>query len=207
MLDDEALRESIAWVQIQSVVSKAIVARDSGFWKELAHCYHPDATLTTSWFSGSPADFVKASQEMKIARHEGESQKHITSNYWIEVSGDRATAECDSILYQRRVINDVELDFTTWSRRLHLLEKRDGTWRIWGQTFIYEKDRMDPARPDQVPEGFYASMDLSGYPKQIRFHCWRNDMVGFPPAKNICLRGSERETDVRNEARKWIAGE
>jgi SnoaL-like domain len=207
VLGDEIPRTVIDTLEIQSVVSKAVVARDSGLWKELAQCYHPDATLTTSWFTGSPADFVTRSQEMKIARHEGESQKHITSNYWIEVSGARAVAECDSILYQRRLINQVEWDFTTWSRKLHLLEKREGKWRIWGQTFIYEKDRMDPARPDQVPAGFYRSMDLSKYPQQIRFHCWRNDMVGFPPAKNICLKGSEREAEVRDEARKWIAGE
>ena len=206
MLDD-ALRETTDRLQIQYVLSKGVMARDSGLWRELAECYHPDATVTTSWFSGSPAEFVKASQEMKIARHEGETQKHMTSNYWIEVNGTRAVAESDVILYQRRVINQMELDFTTWSRRVQLMEKRDGKWRISGQTFIYEKDRMDPARPDQVPEGFYASLDLAKYPQQIRFHCWRNDMVGFPPARNICLKGSERESEVRSQASRWLAGE
>jgi len=205
-VDGESFRAAVDKVEIENVLSRAIVARDSGLWAELADCYHPDATLTTSWFAGSPQEFVTKSQEMKIARQGGESQKHMSSNYWIEVDGNRAVAECDTILYQRRIIESVELDFTTWSRRLQLLEKRSGTWRIWRLTYIYEKDRMDLARPDQMASRLFASMDLSNYPRQIRFHCWRNDMVGFPPSKTICLKGSEKEAEVRTEARRWIAG-
>ena len=201
---DTVSQETIEKTRVQSVVSTAIIARDSGYWTELAECYHPDAVLTTSWFSGTPAEFVKGSQEMKITRHDAESQKHITSNFMVRLSGNRAASECDLILYQRRVINDVLLDFTTWSRRIDLLEKRDGHWKIWRQTMIYEKDRMDPADPRDLPENFYASIDLSEYPQQIRFHCWRNDMVGFPPPKNICIQGSERDREVRDEARRWI---
>jgi hypothetical protein len=206
MPDDADFRETIEKVRIQNVIVATVVARDSGLWEELADCYHPDATITTSWFSGSPAEFVRGSQDMKIARHEGESQKHMTGNYFVHVNGDRAVAECDLILYQRRLIDGVELDFSTWSRRLHQMEKRGGQWKIQSQTVIYEKDRMDPAYPDKVPAGFYNSMDLSKYPSQIRYHCWRNDVVGFPPPKNICLKGTDREREVREAAKKWIAG-
>ena len=206
MLDEAIVQETLEKVRIKDVIAKGIIARDSGLWTQLADCYHPDATLTTSWFTGSPADFVKGSAEMKIARHEGESQKHMTSNYSIDVNGSRAIAECDLILYQRRVIDGVELDFETWSRRLHLLEKRAGEWRIWSQTVIYEKDRMEPAHPAGVPDGFYDSMDLSRYPSQIRYHCWRNDMAGFPPPANICIKGTARESEVRERAQKWFAG-
>lgn len=192
--------------EIQNIITKGLIARNSGLWQELGSCYHPDAHLTTSWFNGKAADFVSGSAEMKIARHDGESQKHMTSNHLIRVSGSRAVAECDLILYQRRHINGVELDFTTWSRRLHLLEKRNGEWRISRQTVIYEKDRMEPAYPDRVPADFYSSLDLSKYPAQIRYHCWRNDTAGFPPPHNICLQGTPRETEVRENARLWLAG-
>jgi SnoaL-like domain len=207
MPDDAFFLEAIEKFRVQDVIVKAVVARDSGHWEALAECYHPDATIATSWFTGTPAEFVKGSQDMKIARHEGESQKHMTGNYLVDLNGDRAVGECDLILYQRRVVTDVELDFSTWSRRLHLMEKRNREWRIRSQTVIYEKDRMDPAHPDKMPQGFYSSMDLSKYPSQIRYHCWRNDMVGFPPPKNICLKGTDREKEVREAARKWIAGE
>lgn len=198
-------QEALDQLLIQNVVVRNLIARDSGLWQELADSYHPDAKLTTSWFNGSPADFVKGSSEMKIARHEGESQKHMTGNHRVQITGRRATLECDLILYQRRVINGVELDFTTWSRRLHLLEKRNGDWKIWQQTVIYEKDRLDPAHPGGLPADFFAGTDFSKYPPQIRYHCWRNDLAGFPHPKNICLKGTDREGEVRAAAAAWLA--
>jgi hypothetical protein len=207
MADDPLTQEVIDKIRVQSCVCKSIIARDLGQWERVADCYHPDAVLITSWFTGSPAAFVKGSQTMKIARHPGESQKHMTSNFWIELGGTRAVSECDVILYQRRLVNQVELDFSTWSRRLDLLEKRQGEWKIWRLNFIYEKDRVDPAKPDPAFDELFSSIDLSGYPPQIRYHCWRNDMVGFPPSKDICLKDSEREKEVRAEAASWLAGE
>jgi hypothetical protein len=128
----------------------------------------------------------------------------MTGNHWIRVAGNRAISESDLILYQRRVIDGIELDFTTWSRRLHMFEKRDGDWKIWWRTNVYEKDRMDPLKPADIPAGFYESMDLAKFPKQIRYHCWRNDMAGYPPAKTICVKGSPREQEVRDEVSKWM---
>jgi hypothetical protein len=205
MLSDDIARDVIEKLRVQSLVAKSIIARDSGQWERVAACYHPDATLTTSWFTGTPAEFVAGSKDMKIARHAGESQKHMTSNYSIELNGSRAVSECDLILYQRRLIQDIEFDFTTWSRRLDFVELHGGEWKIWRVTMIYEKDRMDPAKPGDNLAEFFSSIDFSPYPPQIRHHCWRNDMVGFPPTPNICLKDSEREAEARAEARKWLA--
>ena len=47
--------------RLQTVVDKfeiienstfLLCCRDSGDWQGLAQCYHPDAHITTSWFSG-----------------------------------------------------------------------------------------------------------------------------------------------------------
>ena len=110
----------------------------------------PDATLTTSWFSGTRDEFVEAAKKMKTSPDTpARARKHTVTNPWVRLAGLRAAAEHDLILYQRRLIDGVELDFTTWSRVLALLEKRDGAWRIWKRTNIYEKDRMDPYKPDE----------------------------------------------------------
>jgi len=206
LVGQQDLQEVIDNTSILKLIAKSIVARDSGMWEALAECYHPDATLTSSWFTGHPADFVARSKEMGIVGHEGEVQKHRTGNHWIEINGDRAISESDLILYQRRLIKGIELDFTTWSRRIHLFEKRSRQWKIWRRQSIYEKDRMDPHNPEELPDGFYRSLDLSKYPKQIRYHCWRNDMAGYPPVGNICIKGTEREREVREEARHWLEG-
>jgi hypothetical protein len=206
MPQDEISREVIEKMRVQSLVSKSIIARDSGHWERVAECYHPQATLATSWFTGTPAEFVAGSRTMKIARHPGESQKHMTSNFWVELNGARAVSECDLILHQRRLIEGIELDFTTWSRRLDFVELVGKDWKIWRATFIYEKDRMDPASPGENLQQFYSSIDLSPYPPEIRHHCWRNAMVGFPPAPNICVKDSAREVEVRAEAERWLKG-
>ena len=203
---DARIQENADKSEIKDVLSVVNYARDAGLWEEWRDCYHADATLTTSWFSGARDEFVDAAKKMKIARHPGESQKHTVTNPWVRLSGARAAAEHDLILYQRRIIDGVELDFTTWSRVLALLEKRDGAWRIWKRTNIYEKDRMDPYKPDEVPDSFYASIDLSGYPAAIRYHCWRNAKIGHPPARGIVLQHSAEEAAVRQEAEAWLEG-
>ena len=206
MEESGRIQENADKSEIKDVLSIVNYARDAGLWEDWRACYHPDATLTTSWFSGTRDEFVEAAKKMKIARHPGESQKHTVTNPWVRLAGDRAAAEHDLILYQRRLIDGVELDFTTWSRVLALLEKRDGAWRIWKRTNIYEKDRMDPYKPDEVPDSFYASIDLAGYPAAIRYHCWRNAKIGHPPAKGIVLQHSAEEAAVRAEAEAWLKG-
>ncbi len=203
---DKRIQESVDKNEIKDVLSVVNYARDAGLWEAWRDCYHEDATLTTSWFSGTRDEFVEAAKKMKVARHPGESQKHTVTNPWVRLAGARAAAEHDLILYQRRFIDGVELDFTTWSRVLALLEKRDGAWRIWKRTNIYEKDRMDPYKPDEVPASFYASIDLAGYPAAIRYHCWRNAKIGHPPAGDIVLQHSAEEAAVRKDAEAWLAG-
>ena len=179
------IQESVDRNEIKDVLSVVNYARDAGLWEAWRDCYHADATLTTSWFSGSRDEFVEAAKKMKIARHPGESQKHTVTNPWVRLAGARAVAEHDLILYQRRIIDGVELDFTTWSRVLALLEKRDGAWRIWKRTNIYEKDRMDPYKPDEVPASFYASIDLAGYPSghPLPLLAERENRENRPPAR------------------------
>jgi len=207
MNDEKKLRDSIDRSEIINVVSKSIITRDSGMWKELAECYHSEAEFTSSWWQGKPSDFIKvASEKLETARSEGGEQKHMTSNHWIVLNGDHATAECDLILFMRRKINDVELDFATFSRRLHLMAKENGNWKIWRRFAIYEKDRMEPVDPTVDASRYYDAEALSKYPQKIRYHLWRNAVMGSKPSKNLCIKGSEQEKIVREEARKWIEG-
>jgi hypothetical protein len=84
MNDEKKLRDSIDRSEIINVVSKSIITRDSGMWKELAECYHSEAEFTSSWWQGKPSDFIKvASEKLETARSEGGEQKHMTSNHWI----------------------------------------------------------------------------------------------------------------------------
>jgi hypothetical protein len=207
MIDEKKIQDAIDRSEIINLVSKSIISRDSGLWDQLAQCYHSGAEFNSSWWTGKPSDFIKAANEkLKAARDEGGEQKHITSNHWIVLNGDRATAECDLILYTRSAVNGAELDFATWSRRLHLMAKEDGEWKIWRRFAIYEKDRVDSVDPALDVSEQLEQAELAKYPRQLRHHLWRNEVLGSKPAGNLCIRGTPQESAVREEARKWIEG-
>jgi hypothetical protein len=207
MIDQKRLQESIDRTEIINLIGKSILARDSGLWGQLAECYHSKAEFTSSWYKGNPADFFKvAAVKLERARQEGGEQKHVTSNHWIEINGDRAIAEADLILFMRRAINGVELDFATWSRRLQLIERENGEWKIYRRWVIYERDRMDPVDPTVPVDAYYDAEALSKYASKIRYHLWRNELMGSAPEKHICIRGTEQDIAARDEARRWIRG-
>ena len=208
MNQEQRIKACLDKSEIKDVVTASFFCRDSGPWDVLRDCFHPDAVVSTSWFTGSPAEFVKQSEKKLNAAHEkGERQKHVITNPFIRINGNRAVTEVDLILFQRRIVDDIKMDFTTWSRSLLLLEERNNEWRIIKRDNIYEKDRMDPYKPHEVPESFYASIDLEGFPPAIGYHCWRNAKSGSRPAPNIVTKGSESEQEVREAAEKWLAGE
>jgi hypothetical protein len=207
MADEQRLRASIDRSEISNLVAKSIITRDSGMWDQLMECYHSQAQFTSSWWEGKASDFVKVAGEMLKSVHaKGGDQKHVSSNHWIEINGERATEECDLILYMRCPVNGVLLDFATWSRRIHLLTKENDTWKIWKWFAIYEKDRMEPVDPTVASEEYFDAEALSKYPQQIRYHLWRNEILGSAPAKELCIRGTEQERVVRTEARRWLEG-
>src|SRR3990167_11475199 len=206
MVDEKRLQEVVDRSDIINVISKSIITRDSGLWQELATCYHSQAEFTSSWWKGKASDFIKAaSPRLEEARKEGGEQKHMTGSHWIVIDGDRATAECDLVLFSRRPINGVELDFQTFSRRLHLMAKENGEWKIWRRFAIYEKDRVEPVDPTVRPDKYLDTAALAEYPQQIRYHLWRNAVLGSKPSKNLCIRGTPQEKKVRGEAREWMA--
>jgi hypothetical protein len=207
MIDEARLQRSIDRSEIENLIAKSIITRDSGLWDELATVYHSEAEFVSSWWKGKPEDFFKvASKKLEKARSEGGEQKHFTGNHWIEINGDRAVAESDLILFMRRAIKGVELDFATWSRRLQLFARENGDWKIIRRWVIYERDRMDPVDPTTPVESYYDAEGLAKYPHKLRYHLWRNEVLGSPPEKHICLRGTEQDKAAREEARRWLEG-
>ena len=121
-------------------------ARVRGLQKELAECYWEDATVTTSWSSGSAASFLNgggggnraeaSNDEVIINRsvaplihYNGGNRAYIElpteSNHWIRVNGEEAV-------------------WTSYMRLLYRCEKRNGIWKISDMTSIFEMDKLAP---------------------------------------------------------------
>lgn len=193
--------------EIDRVVTAWGFARDHGDWEVLRNCFHDDATIHISWYSGPAAEFVERSKTMVAEIKPGEHGKHQIGRAGIQVRGSRAISECNVELMRRVVGEEFEFDTLTWGRFIDLFEKRaDGVWRIKKRTMVYEKDRLDPLNPAEVPAGFFESMDLSGFPPECRFLCFRLSLGGRAPMPDIVRNRSAEETQLKIEARDWLNG-
>jgi hypothetical protein len=207
LIDAKRLRDAVDRTEIVNLIGKSIIARDSGLWESLAECYHSEAEFTTSWYRGKPSDFYAVAKEkLDTAKREGGEQKHFTSNHVIDINGDRAMSESDLILFMRRAVDGVELDFATWSRRLQLFARENGEWKIFRRWVIYEMDRMDPTDPALKSTDWYDPAAMAKYPPRLRHHMWRNDRIGSAPEPRICLRDTDEDRRARTDARTWLAG-
>ena len=193
--DIEAIREvRRAWA----------FARDLGEWDRLAACFHPDASITVSWYSGPATGFVERSRQMGSARRPEERNKHWLGNMRAEVRGERATLETDVNIVIREYLDDHLFDYLAWSRFYELFEKRDGVWRIFKMSCIYDKDRLDPVIPGSVPANFYDSVPLSGPESGFAFMRFRQVRKGRTVPPGIVLGDSPGEKSLRDEGAHWL---
>jgi hypothetical protein len=192
--------------EIIEVATVSRWCRDTGNWARLVEGFHPEANVETSWFSGTPEQFAEQSKHMMAGLKPTEGPRHIMGNPCVILKGDRAVCEYYIILYNRRSIDGYEFDFQTWSTCLDLFEKRAKSWRISKRFTIYTKDRMDPYKAGEVPDSYFARMDLSSYPAAIRYHCYRNERNrGKLPSQSLILNGTPEEEAARKEAAEWLA--
>jgi hypothetical protein len=206
MDEDMRYQAVIDKYEIIEVATISRWCRDSGDSAGMMECFHPDAQVETSWFIGSREEWARQSNEMMAGHNPKDVQRHIMGNPRVTLKGDHAVCEYTIILYQRRMLDGYEFDLTTWCVSLDFFEKRDGLWRISRRATIYEKDRMDPYNPAEVPDSYFAQLDLSGYPPALRYHCYRNERSsGRPPSPNLVLKGTPKEEAIRKDAKEWLA--
>lgn len=207
MTEDTRIQAVIDKFEVIEVLSVLVGCRDSGDWEGLAECFHPDARLNTSWFSGTAQEFIEKSRKMRAGSHSKECSKHVMANPRVTLKGDRAVCEYYLNLQRRNMIDGYEFDLQKWSSCIDLFEKRNGKWRAVKRTPIYEKDRMDAYNPAEVPESYFAQINLSRYPAAIRYHCYSNERrSGYPPSANLVLKGTPGEESIRRVAAEWLAG-
>ncbi|GAA1914183.1 nuclear transport factor 2 family protein [Streptantibioticus ferralitis] len=131
-------------VDITQLVLHERQGRDRSWWDQMRACFAPDATVRLSWFRGSGADFVTASQEMT---GRGEVATHRLSPPVVHQHGDRAVVELPAAIEMRTVLDGTEVDLTSYARLLYRVERREGGWQIVSLDSVYERDVLTPALP------------------------------------------------------------
>ena len=121
--------------------------RDRGWWEQMAACFHPDSSVSLSWFNGNGLDFVARSRVMSES---GLRPLHRLSPPVVHVNGTRGFVELPAAIEVRFPVEGVEADLISYSRLLYRVEHRALGWRILSLNAVYERDTLAPAIPGTV---------------------------------------------------------
>jgi SnoaL-like protein len=139
-----AMRDLEDHLEIGALVQNWALWRDAGEWEKLRTTFHPDATMTATWYDGAFDRFIDACQ---ASWRKGSRSQHFLGGTSAEINGERALAQTRMAIMVRGLLDGVEVDVVCHGRFYDRLEKRGGAWRLAKRSVIYEKDRLDPVEP------------------------------------------------------------
>ena len=181
-------------------------SRDHGEWETMRACFHPDATVLVSWFSGTAQNFMERTVAMAAERGPEERSKHWFGNQRTQIKGDRAILETDAMVLGRDVLDGYLFDSTFYVRMYDRMERRQGVWRILRMVVIYDKDRLDPVVPGAVPASYFAQVPVRGPNSGIAFMRFRQTKKGRIVPPDIVLGGTDGERRLKQETEAWLQG-
>jgi hypothetical protein len=181
-------------------------SRDHGEWETMRACFHPDATVLVSWFSGTAQNFMERTVAMAAERGPEERSKHWFGNQRTQIKGDRAILETDAMVLGRDVLDGYLFDSTFYVRMYDRVERRQGVWRILRMVVIYDKDRLDPVVPGAVPASYFAQVPVKGPESGIAFMRFRQTKKGRIVPPDIVLGGTDGERRLKQETEAWLQG-
>jgi hypothetical protein len=176
--------------------------RDQARWDQLRSTFHPEGTISVTWFSGLFSAFVDASVEMRKRRT---GSKHWIGGSQIRIAGSRALAETNVMIMGRSVVHGVEVDTVAYGRFYDLVERRGEHWRILRREAIYEKDRVDPvAAGTRVP---FDVARLDRFPRPYRHLAYSLTSQGFDVSHDLPTDGSPALERLYALGAAWVEGE
>lgn len=176
-----------------SAITQLVLAerecRDMGRWERMKACYHPDAVVHISWFTGSGPDFVDASREM--ARR-GVPAKHRLGPITVRINGTRAVATMVIAIDIPAVLQGIEVMLTNHARVFYRAELRDGSWKLSSFEVIYMRDELNARIPGQALA--VNPQALAGYRPSYRCLSLVLASQGYPVGDD--LAGDDRPETV-----------
>jgi len=186
---------------IRRLVEGWAVWRDARDWKRFRTVWHEDGRMMATWWQGPFEDFITVSEE-GFAR--GVRILHFLGGAAVEVAGDRAIAQTKMTISQRAEVEGVVCDVVCTGRFHDFFERRDGRWGLVLRQPIYERDRLDPVDPREVPRLDPAV--LQRFPEGYRHLAYLQQGIGYDVKRDMPgLDGPEVEA-LYAEGAAWLAG-
>ena len=186
---------------IRETIENWVIYRDAGDWERFATVWHSDGWMTATWFQGPATEFIEVSRKLFEA---GGNILHTLGGWTCDIAGDRAISQVKMAIYQRALLDGVQVDVVCYGRFYDFFEKRAGRWGIVRRQPIYEKDRLDPVNPSVVLH--LDSNLLNRFPEGYRNFAYLQVKNGFDVKGDLPgLRGAAVEK-LYAEGKTWLAG-
>ncbi len=187
---------------IWQLIQNWVVWRDAGHWDRFRTVWHDDGRMMATWTQGTADEFIAMS---KAGWERGVSILHFLGGNSIDLTGNRAISQTKMTISQRALIDGVECDVVCTGRFYDFVEKRAGKWGLVLRQPIYEKDRVDPVDPAQVPKIDRAL--LMEFPVGYRHLAYLQTGIGYTVKRDMPgLKGPEVEA-LYARGQRWLAGE
>ena len=155
-----------------------------------ATCFHPDATVRISWYTGPADGFVAAGgtpADTGAPPVVGRLSPPIVNR-----RDRRAVVELPTTTVHWIQVNGVEAELQTFMRLIYRTERRSGEWRISDLTAIYESDSLRPAVPGadlRIDAAAVTHLRHSyrwlAYTRSLDGHSVSPDLVGIDRAETV----------------------
>lgn len=199
---DSRLQTLLDREELYDLVRRKRFARDQRHFDVMRDCFDDDAYIRTSWYDGrGGAAYVEATR--KWMRSAGNS-KHWAFPALAQVAGDRANVESPAMIFNRAMVDGVEVDFHVFCRFFSRAVRRNGVWKLVRFEVIFERDVMRAVNPGESPRIDTAL--LFSFRPSYRFLAYIQTSRGV--TVNPDLLGDDRPDQLdafhQNEAR-WLA--
>lgn len=192
--------DSQAWVEIYDLVQRERCARDFQMWAEMGECYHPDAEVEISWFQGTAADFVAASQRIAAA---GTRSIHQMSPSVITIRGNRALTDTGCEIHILTTLEGIEMVVSSQARLLSRIERREGRWKLSGFRTLYIWDTLSPVGPGAGPA--LDEAELRNLRPSYRHLAYVMGRIGHPFPETLAgVDQPETEQALRAKEQAWL---
>ncbi len=170
--------------------------RDLGQWDKLRTTFHPDGFISVTWFEGKFSDFVNASEKQSALNGR---TKHFIGSPLVERNNNRAIAETNAIILVE--LYKFNLGCEAHCRLYDLVERREGSWKIYKRFCFYDMANFTYSRGDvQIDQEL-----VSSFPHEYAPLSYLQALAGIKVDRILPTRGSDQERAIRAESEKWLS--
>jgi hypothetical protein len=166
--------------EIVDLVRRERFARDQRHWAVMRACFHDDAHIRSSWYDGGADDYIPGTQRLM---EYSPNSKHWVFPAFLRINGDRATVESPAMIFNRIVLEGVEVDFHVYCRFFSRVVREAAVWKLMSFEVIFERDIMHAVNAAETLPIDWAV--LAGYRPSYRFLTYAQEARGTRVNPNL----------------------